>query len=274
MIVKEEFLNQLRQLFCLNLYEVKIWTALLSRGVSTAGELSEISDVPRSRTYDVLESLEKKGFIIMKLGKPLNYVAVEPGEVVERAKKLVNKDAKEQVKKLDGLRGGDVLGELDSLFKQGIEFVEPSDLSGALRGRNNIYTHMETMIKNAKKSVYLMTSSKGLIRKADALKPTLQALAKKGVDVRIAAPLDKESLEVAKEFGEFAKVKAVDKMEARFCIVDEQELVFMVIDDKDVHPTYDVGIWVNTPYFSLAMSNLFNMAWKNMKDISVVSKNL
>ena len=274
MIVKEEFLNQLRQLFCLNLYEVKIWTALLSRGVSTAGELSEISDVPRSRTYDVLESLEKKGFIVMKLGKPLNYVAVEPGEVVERAKKLVNRDAKEQVKKLEGLKGGDVLNELESLFKQGIEFVEPSDLSGALRGRHNIYTHMETMIKNAKKSVYLMTSSKGLIRKSEALKSTMQALAKKGVDIRIAAPLDKDSLEVAKEFGEFAKVKAVEKMDARFCIVDEQELVFMVMDDKDVHPTYDVGIWVNTPYFSAAMGNLFNMAWKNMKDVSVASKSL
>ena len=101
MIVKEEFLSRLRKIFDLNLYEVKVWTALLSRGVSTAGELSNISDVPRSRTYDILESLEKKGFIVMKLGKPLNYVAVEPGEVVERAKKLVNRDAKEQVKKLE-----------------------------------------------------------------------------------------------------------------------------------------------------------------------------
>lgn len=274
MIVKEEFLNQLRQFFNLNLYEVKIWAALLSRGISTAGELSEISDVPRSRTYDVLESLEKKGFIVMKLGKPLNYVAVEPGEVVERAKKLVNRDAKEQVKKLEGLKGGDVLNELESLFKQGIEFVEPSDLSGALRGRHNIYTHMETMIKNAKKSVYLMTSSKGLIRKSEALKSTMQALAKKGVDIRIAAPLDKDSLEVAKEFGEFAKVKAVEKMDARFCIVDEQELVFMVMDDKDVHPTYDVGIWVNTPYFASALSNLYNLAWKNMKDVSVITKSI
>ena len=80
--------------------------------------------------------------------------------------------------------------------------------------------------------------------------------------------------EVAKEFGEFAKVKAVEKMDARFCIVDEQELIFMVMDDKDVHPTYDVGIWVNTPYFSGAMSNMFNMAWKNMKDVSVASKSL
>jgi len=70
MIVDGEFLSRLRKIFDLNLYEVKVWTSLLSRGVSTAGELSSISDVPRSRTYDILESLEKKGFIIMKLGKP------------------------------------------------------------------------------------------------------------------------------------------------------------------------------------------------------------
>ena len=87
MIVKEEFLSRLRRFFNLNLYEVKIWTALLSRGVSTAGELSDIANVPRSRSYDVLESLEKKGFVIMKLGKPIKYIAVPPKEVVEREKK-------------------------------------------------------------------------------------------------------------------------------------------------------------------------------------------
>tara|TARA_Y100000310_G_scaffold203527_1_gene203773 strand:- start:14810 stop:15637 length:828 start_codon:yes stop_codon:yes gene_type:complete len=266
MIVKEDFLNKLRQLFSLNLYEVRIWTALLSRGVSTAGELSEIANVPRSRTYDVLESLEKKGFIVMKLGKPLNYIAVEPAEVVDRAKRLVNKDAKTQVKRLDNLKGGELLKELDTLFKQGIEFVEPSDLSGALRGRHNVYTHMDTMIKNAKKSVFLMTSSKGLARKTDSLKGSLAALAKKGVDVRVAAPLDKESAGAAKELMEFAKVKSVDKINARFCIVDDSEVMFMVMDDKDVHPTYDVGIWVNTPFFASALAGMYKMAWKNMKD--------
>ena len=81
MIVKEEFLSNLRRAFDLNLYEVRIWTALLSRGVSTAGELSDIGNVPRSRAYDVLESLEKKGFVVMKLGKPIKYIAVEPKEV-------------------------------------------------------------------------------------------------------------------------------------------------------------------------------------------------
>ena len=60
MIMNDQFLKKLRSAFDLNEYEAKIWTALLSKGVSAAGELSDIGDVPRSRSYDVLESLEKK----------------------------------------------------------------------------------------------------------------------------------------------------------------------------------------------------------------------
>src|SRR3989344_3775250 len=114
MIVKEDFLAKLRQSFDLNLYEVRIWTALLSRGVSTAGELSDIGNVPRSRAYDVLESLEKKGFVVMKLGKPIKYIAVEPREVVERCKKYLQRATGERVKRLDNLRGTDVLEELNT----------------------------------------------------------------------------------------------------------------------------------------------------------------
>ena len=62
MIVQKEFLDQLKD-FGLNSYERKLWIALLSRGVSSAGELSDISSVPRSRAYDVLESLEKKDLL-------------------------------------------------------------------------------------------------------------------------------------------------------------------------------------------------------------------
>jgi len=38
-----------------------------------------------------------------------------------------------------------------------------------------------------------------------------------------------------------------------------------VLNDSDVHPTYDVGIWVNTPFFASAIETLFEQAWKSMK---------
>src|SRR3989339_2076074 len=124
MLVQKDFLNKLRD-FGLNTYESKIWTALLSRGVSTAGELSDIANVPRSRSYDVLESLEKKGFVIMKLGKPIKYIAVSPKEVVERVKKNMKSEADERIKRLEELKDTEVLGELNSLHTQGVELVEP-----------------------------------------------------------------------------------------------------------------------------------------------------
>ncbi len=274
MIVKEEFLNKLRQYFSLNLYEVKIWTALLSRGVSTAGELSEISDVPRSRAYDVLESLEKKGFIVMKLGKPIQYIAVDPGEVVERAKKLVKKNAEANVKMLNGLKGTDLLDELQTLHKHGIDTVEPSELSGSVRGRNNIYSHMETMLKKAKSDVTLITSAKGLVRKCESLKPVLKNLSKKGVKVKVAAPITKESAAAARELMEFADVKHLDRLDSRFCVVDGNQIMFMLMQDKDVHKSYDAGIWVTTPFFASAMNNLFDLAWDKMQDGADALKNI
>jgi len=271
MIVKEEFLSKLRTYFSLNLYEVKIWTALLSRGVSTAGELSDIANVPRSRSYDVLESLEKKGFVVMKFGKPIKYLAVAPQEVVERVKKNMKSEADRKIKRLDELKETEVIDELKSLHTQGLELIEPTDLSGSLRGRHNLYNHLDMMMKNAQQSVVLMTTSQGLLRKIEGLKPTMEKLKKKGVKIRIAAPITKECKNALKELGDLAEVRHTDT-KARFCIVDGKDLTFMVLDDKEVHPTYDVGIWVTTPFFASALQNFFDLSWKSMKPANELMK--
>ena len=272
MIVKEEFLSRLKLYFSLNLYEVKIWTALLSRGVSTAGELSDIANVPRSRSYDVLESLEKKGFVVMKFGKPIKYMAVPPEEVVERVKKNMRVDAETKVKRLEELKKTEVLGELKTLFTQGVELVEPSDLSGSLRGRHNLYNHIDFTIKSAEDTITIVTTSAGLVRKVESLKGTLEKAKKRGVTIRIAAPITNECKAAIDDLKGIAEIRHLDKLNARFIVVDGKELIFMVLDDKDVHPTYDVGIWVNTPLFASALEQLFELAWKDMKPALKVIK--
>ena len=264
MIVKDDFLNKLRRYFNLNLYEVKIWAALLSRGVSTAGELSDIANVPRSRSYDVLESLEKKGFAITKLGKPIKYIAVPPEEVLERVKKNVKTDAEKSVQRLDELKGSEVINELKTLHSQGVELVEPADLSGSLKGRHNLYNHLELTIRSAEESVTIMTTSQGLMRKIEGLLPVFEKIKKRGVKIRIAAPLSKETKACVKDVSKVAEVRHTDAR-ARFTIVDGKEIIFMVMDDTEVHPTYDVGIWVNTPFFANALQTLFDLAWKSLK---------
>jgi sugar-specific transcriptional regulator TrmB len=267
MIVRDEFLSRLRKIFDLNLYEVKVWTALLSRGTSTAGELSNISDVPRSRTYDILESLEKKGFVVMKLGKPIKFVALKPDEVVERVKKNLVRYAKERSERLDKLKDDEVLTELNSIFSNGIKFVEHSDLSGSLKGRQNLYNHLDMLIREAEKSITIVTTGEGLSRKLEALMPSLEKSKKRGVKIRIAAPIDANNIQVAREFKKVAEVKQLENMKARFIIIDSNQVMFMLLDDEKFHPNYDIGVWVNTEFFAQALEQLFELAWKDMKAV-------
>ncbi|MDK2849842.1 MAG: HTH-type transcriptional regulator, sugar sensing transcriptional regulator [Candidatus Woesearchaeota archaeon] len=272
--MNDEFLNKLRRYFNLNLYEVKVWTALLSRGSATAGELSDIANVPRSRSYDVLESLEKKGFVVVKFGKPIKYLAVPPEEVVERAKKNMLKEAEEKVQKLEELKDSEIIQELKSLHERGIELVEPHEKSGSLKGRHNLYNHLEFLFKSASKSISCVTTEKEFVRLVETLKPTLESAAKRGVKIRFATEfVDKEEMKQAlKDIEGIGEVRKLKNIKARFVIVDGEELMFMIMHDEEVHPSYDVGIWVNTPFFASALEELFEIAWKELEVIKTASK--
>lgn len=263
MIVQKDFLNKLKDLG-LNSYEAKLWTALLSKGISTAGELSDIAAVPRSRSYDVLESLEKKGFIIMKIGKPIKYIAVPPDEVLARVKRKIEEEAEHQNSMIDKMKDSTVLDELKLLHSSGSNHIEPVDLSGALKGRNNIYNHISSMIKNAKKSVVIATTADGLNRKGDHLMSEIRKARDRGVKVQIVAPITKQNSKTAKELAKYAEVRHTEG-NARFCILDGEQLVFMLADDAKTDRTYDAGIWVNTSYFVGHFQNLFDEAWKGLE---------
>ncbi len=263
MIVDNQFVKKLKE-FGLNSYEAKIWTALLSRGVSSAGELSDIANVPRSRSYDVLESLEKKGFIIMKLGKPIKYVAIPPEEVLERVKKNISDEAEQRAKLMEELKSSEVLTELNLLHSKGVELIEPTDVSGSFRDRNNAYSQMDLMIREAEKEIVLMTTAEGFTRKTEFLSRSLKKAADRGVNIKIVT---QESAKFDDKLLKLADIRTDNKIKARFCIVDGKEILFMINDDTDIHPSFDVGVWVNTPFFASTLRELFNMAWKNMKTL-------
>ncbi len=266
MIVQRDFLNKLKD-FGLNSYEAKLWTALLSRGVATAGELSDIANVPRSRSYDVLESLERKGFVVMKLGKPIKYIAIPPAEVLERVKKNVSEEAGKQVQLIESLKGSEVLGDLNTLHKQGVELVDPADLTGAVKGRSNLNSHLAAMIKGAEKSVSIITTEQGMVRKLESLGNVLSKAKERGVRIRIAAPVTKVSQAAAKALSAHAQIRHIDDVKARFVVIDGKSATVMVLDDATTHPSYDFGVWVNTEFFAKSFENIFNTLWDNGKAV-------
>jgi sugar-specific transcriptional regulator TrmB len=223
--------------------------------------LSDIADVPRSRTYDVLESLERKGFVIVKPEKPIKYMAISPHEVLDRVKRRVEERASEQAERLKNLHDSDVLSELALLYKQGIEPMQPTDFSGTLKGRHNIYDHLSMLVKEAEKSIKLMTTEEGAVRKLRNLKPLLEKAKDRGVKIKILAPVTEKTRDMVDKLSGVAEIKSSSNLSARFCVVDGKQLLFMLMPDEDVHPTYDIGMWVNTPFFASALDTMFDTAW-------------
>jgi len=267
MTAKNDLVKKIKYYFGLNIYESKVWLALLSKSIATVGEIAEISNVPRSRVYDVLESLEKSGFAIAKLGKPIKYIAVKPAVVIDHMKNNIIKDAEERAKSLVLAKDTQEYKELEMLHIQGIKPIRPEDLSSSITGRQNIYSHMKELIGDAKKEVTFVSTADSLKNKISFLKPIFNDLKTKGVSIKIAAGSienkDEQLSEkinlsmLSKELG--VSIRNI-KINSSFIIVDNAKLFVFVTpengDDKDM------AVWINSPFFSKALTTFLNPVWK------------
>ena len=257
MLLKQELINKVKDYFDLNVYETKVWLALLGKGIASAGEIADISRVPRSRTYDVLESLEKKGFAIVKLGKPVKYIGIKPNMILEKLKNNVHEEAKERVNSLSKLKETEEFTQLEELYTQGISPVKREDLSAALKGRSTITNHLREVITNAKKEVLVCTSAEELKTKLKLFTQTFELLNKNGIKITVALSGDAELVKnLERKFN--MKFKKIN-IDAKFFIVDRTEVLFYLSKSTDQE---DIAIWLNSDFFSEAFAGLFEKALK------------
>jgi len=127
-----------------------MWFALLSRSVSTAGELSDISNVPRSRSYDVLQSLEKKGFVEAKPYKPIKYFTIQPKDVLKNIKNKIKRDRDNYINYISSDTFKSLINNFQEMYEKNTDKDE--NMTAILKGRKNIHKHLDFLVKNSKKS--------------------------------------------------------------------------------------------------------------------------
>jgi sugar-specific transcriptional regulator TrmB len=258
----------------LNKYERNLWAALLSRGSSTAGELADISKVPRSRCYDVLDSLATKGFIVVQPGKPMKYVAISPKEALARAKKKIEEEAVEMGNKIISLIKSDSVRELEKLHKENIKTLNPEDMTGALKGRYAMLQQLESMLKKARKTVKMITTENALSEIVENQLPLIKKAAESGVKIQIATPITKQSSNITKDLSKYAQIRNIGNVEhiekvlARMYIVDGEEFLFGLTDDSKTHPTQDVAFWTQSTHAAAnVFEPMFDLVWHHSKPL-------
>jgi len=254
----------------LNLYERRLWVALLARGTSTAGELSSIANVPRSRSYDILQSLAEKGFLIVQTGKPIKYVAVQPEESLDRAKMKLVQQVLSVQERIEELKQSQVMKELNDIYQKGIKIITPQEMTGSVKGRYSVVQQVDSMFKGANKNVNIAISDNGIEDFVSTHFDIMKKANERGVNIKIATNATGKMMNNMKSLQSIAEIRTLSKKDVplggKFIVVDGRETLFP-LTDKDVHSTQDLAMWSRSSYVADGLLNpMFNMMWAQGKN--------
>ncbi|MBD3155588.1 MAG: hypothetical protein GF368_02945 [Candidatus Aenigmarchaeota archaeon] len=276
MLASSEVMDALKSIG-LNLYERKLWVALLAKGVATAGELSAVANVPRSRSYDVLQTLADKGFVVIQTSKPLKYVAVEPKEALEKSKEKLRENYQREVSRIERLKDSEIMEELKGVHQKGLQLVLPEDLTGSLKGRYSVLQQMDTMLRNASSSVSIVTTPKGLNELYENQFNLLKKLKERGVDIKIATKRDERCAEAIKALSGVAEIRSISDMKVplhgNFYVIDGDQLSMGLSDPENVHTSQQMMFWTKSKYAAENLGKpLFDLVWHNAAGLKAAGK--
>lgn len=201
-------------------YETRVYIALLEKGASTASQVSENSDVPYSKVYETLTSLERKGWIETERGRPGRYYPKAPSEALATTKMQVE----ERVKTWERT----ITTELQPLYERR-EIREKPDI-WILRGELSVVAKLREMLEKTKSELMIAAPNfpKAL---ANLALPILQRLQSNNVKILFMASKQTDALDFD-ELESLAEVRERDQMFGGGVIVDGKEAMLFLGEGK------------------------------------------
>ncbi|WP_456368267.1 HTH-type transcriptional regulator TrmBL2 [Thermococcus sp.] len=264
-MVKDRMVELLQEHFELNLYEARAYVALVGFGVLTPAELASVSEVPAPRTYDVLRSLEKKGFAISQPGKVNKYRPVHPENILEKFIEEWQERVKEELEAKKKAKE-----ELIELMRPLIETEIPKygvERVWVVRGIKNATLKTKEMLEGVKDKILL--ADDGYI--AINLEKDLLRAVDNGAKAKIivSKPLlrrleDSKIMEYARN-GKL-ELRTLDKFDLPMLICDDE--VFFALEDMAArYFNYETQVWIKDFRVKDLFEAKFNEYWEKAEKV-------
>lgn len=238
-------------------YETAAYLALLQQGQGTAKEIANASDIPQSRVYDILEKLERKGFVTIQMGRPKRYGAIEPDLAVEQYLNYKRNEFDTSISKIENI-GERFVKELESnqfQYKHHNEF----DVFWSYEGKNYLLEQGGQLMDNANTEIRMLTTENSFRRIVSNHKELLARKADEGVEIRVLVNgferLEDVLIDTAREW---AVVEPVENIEGRIYLFDTDRILVAFQNDSN---TRFVGIITQSSQMYTTLSHLFELTW-------------
>jgi len=130
-------------------YEARAYIGLVGLGEGTARQVHEASGVPRPRVYDILESLEGRGFVEVWQGKPKYYRAVQP----DRFMRILREDLEESIRTVS-----------DEVRDLSLEARNRTFPVWHIKGRLSIHDQVRTMLRETGSELIVLCTKTSIFR--------------------------------------------------------------------------------------------------------------
>ena len=248
MLLTKEVLTALSELG-LNKYEAKVYLTLITEGISTAKNISDITSIPYGKVYEIINTLASKGLAIVLPTKPMKCQAISPKDSIATLKK----DYQDKIEKFETI----VLKELEPIFTKSKKFVEPQGIFWVMKGRSNINKKMEDMVRKAREQVCIFTSENGL-KRLGFHKDILEETNRNKVKILVAGNISKNNCNDIKSL-DFCEFRHIADVPSHFISTDRNECMMIepLPDDEDFVYGRDLAVLVSNSSFTKFLDDSF-----------------
>ena len=167
-------------------YEAKAFVALTQLPEGTAKQISEISEVPRTRVYDAVRTLNSEGLVEIQHSSPQRFRAVSVTEATNTLRQAYKERTESLGEALDSLGRPDRAAESDTTHEV-----------WSLSGTTGITSRTRELIENADRELVLVLGDPSLF--TESLVEGLQAAGGRGVTVLVGTTTDEVRARVQDE---------------------------------------------------------------------------
>lgn len=239
-------------------YEIRTYSALLKTGKISASDLSQKSSVPYSKIYEVLGTLEEKGWVGSDDSRPTEYFAKSPASAIETTKQSKETEFKSNE--------NIIISELMPLYEKSGTSERPE--IWVLSGVANIASKILEMVDSCRNEVMIAVPKIAEILVTESL-PKLRQLHDKGVDITILVSEDVDK-DAARTLSRVADVKMKKGLFGGGIISDKRYVVILLGSEVSrTNSEEAVAIWADHAGLARFAREYFEYLLKDSKQVKL-----
>lgn len=245
--------------FGLTDYESRALIALVINGVSTAKEISDRTQIPYSRIYDILLNLEKINFVKVLQGRPMQYKSERPVTIAKIAKEQLE----EKYKRIETA----LIDQLEPLYGNEKEI----DTTPIFLIKGDWLRRIADLINNSKKNVRLLFSNPDENLLEQLFEHILNASTRK-VEIEMIIPekYSPKDKKIWRKLLTVAKLKTINRIMFDGILVDKEELIIFLSSFFNIRvPEENMVFWISEKRLIDYNSTYFRYIWGLGKPFSL-----